>query len=332
MKQRGERGGGRASSSSVGVAGGGRYRTSPPYPTQQQRPQPQPRQSLARKNTRRPVYPPTSSTVTTRSARARAMNTEVTDLLNLIDDSMIGGGDNLVVVRTTTSDGTRQNNRAKEGRFDGGGGGGRRGMGVGGHGRVSAQGPGLGVGVHGVRRSSRSVPKVRYDVDDDDDDENDSDYIDGDDDDDDNDHDDDDDDDGDDVMGRNNVKRAFENERNERGWNERPHSSPSRTFSNEPHRGSGLAPGPGLGSGLEMPISTTNNPSPTLLNAATVASAMDRVQGLSQGIDEEKGDVGGSWSSFPSHHREKEMEDSTRISYDSEYDDDVDVDEENDEM
>jgi len=44
--------------------------------------------------------PASASAPTTRLTRERAMQAEVTDLLNIIDDSMIGGGDNLVVVRT----------------------------------------------------------------------------------------------------------------------------------------------------------------------------------------------------------------------------------------
>jgi hypothetical protein len=50
-----------------------------------------------RSGTRRPA---SASAPTTRLTRERAMKAEVTDLLNIIDDSMIGGGDNLVVLRT----------------------------------------------------------------------------------------------------------------------------------------------------------------------------------------------------------------------------------------
>ena len=47
------------------------------------------------------------------------MNTEVTDLLNLIDDSMLGGGDNYTKTtgRTTPSNAVRTSNRAKGGRL-----------------------------------------------------------------------------------------------------------------------------------------------------------------------------------------------------------------------
>ena len=119
------------------------------------------------------------------------------------------------------------------------------------------------------------------------------------------------------------------------------HNSPSGPYSDGPLRGQGLASGPGLspgqglggrfGQALESPITATNDVRPVMVNAAMVATAMDLVQGLVQGIDEEKGDVGGSWSSLPSRNREREMEDSTRMSYGSEYEDD-DVDEENEEV